>query len=591
MNKKTKIAFVSYGLDVGGIETLILDICKRLDKDKYSACVFTFQKDGKLQKEFERIDVPVYLERKAEGIDWMMPIKLAKRYKQLSIDIVHVHNQSTWLHGGIAAKLAGISLVYSEHTTPDCTSQHTKRWEKIEWVLSKITNQITTVSNSIAKFMVDDAGISTKKIKVIYNGIETKNYDIEVDTKAKRRELGIMETDLVVGNVASLLPKKDPKTLLKAFKLVLEEVPSAKLLMAGDGQLKNELLQLKDELQLDGSVKFLGNRRDIPELLKIFDVFALSSIKEGFPIAILEAMASGLPVVATDVDGNAESVIHGKTGIIVPSRNPEALAAAICKLLANKENATFIGEMGRRRVRKYFTFEKMMQGYEDIFDSIRARPQLRKKIKSYFKKVICRLLPKNILFLKGESKGRSVALTFDDGPHPEYTLKILDTLRSSNVKATFFLTGSEAEKYPHLVKAIANDGHEIGNHNLFHQRIGRKNYKEFTQEIERAGKVIEDIIGHFPKLFRPPYGEINWKLLWFVFLKRVTIVLWSLDSNDFCVKSSDQVRRRLKRARPGDVIVLHDDYAHTAEALSCVIGDLKEKELGFASISKLMRIK
>ncbi|MBN1405137.1 MAG: GT4 family glycosyltransferase PelF [Candidatus Omnitrophica bacterium] len=371
MNRKIKIGFISYGLDVGGIETLILEICKRLPKDRYSLCVFEFQGNGKLQQEFEQIGVKVHTVKKIRNLDWSLPFKLAKLFKQQGIDIVHAHDQSPWLYAGIAAKFAGVPVVYTEHTTPDITIyQNVNRWKRVEKALSMITKQITAVADSVARYMIDEAGISAKKVKVIYNGIDAKIYDKKADIAAKRKELGIKETDLIVGNVASLLPKKDPKTLLEAFKLVIQQVPNAKLVMAGDGLLKEQLMAMKDNLGLNGSVKFLGNRRDIPELLQVFDVFALSSVKEGLPIAILEAMASGLAVVATDVDGNAEVVQHGKTGFIVPARNPVALAEDIVKLLLDKDEAKKMGFLAQERVKNYFTFEKMIAEYENVYNAV-----------------------------------------------------------------------------------------------------------------------------------------------------------------------------------------------------------------------------
>ena len=374
MDKKIKIAFISYGLDVGGIETLILEICKRLPSDRYSLCVCEFQGNGKLQKEFEEAGVEVYTVKKTRNLDWALPFKLARLFKQQHIDIVHAHGQSPWLYAGIAAKLAGVPVVYTEHTTPDVTiNQNIQRWKKIEKVLSMITARITTVSDSIAGYMVNEAGISAKKVKVIYNGIDAKIYDRQVDVYAKRKELGINEADLVIGSVASLLPKKDPETLLKAFKLVIQKVPYAKLVMVGDGPLKDSLWSMVNSLLLNDKVIFLGNRRDVPELLKIFDVFALSSVKEGLPIAALEAMASGLAVVATDVDGNPEVVQHGKTGFIVPARNPEALADSIVKLLLDRNEAKKMGVLAQEMVKEYFSFEKMIAEYENIYISAGAK--------------------------------------------------------------------------------------------------------------------------------------------------------------------------------------------------------------------------
>ena len=133
--------------------------------------------------------------------------------------------------------------------------------------------------------------------------------------------------------------------------------------MVGDGPLRSALSDTARALHLNGAVTFLGNRRDIPELLRVFDLFVLSSVKEGLPIVLLEAMAAGLPVVATAVDGNPELVVHQETGLLVPPRDAEALAEAICDLLEHPEKAQRMGRRGQERVRQHFSFEKMVQAY------------------------------------------------------------------------------------------------------------------------------------------------------------------------------------------------------------------------------------
>ena len=144
-------------------------------------------------------------------------------------------------------------------------------------------------------------------------------------------------------------------------------MPEARLVIAGDGPLKNELQFQIEELGLRDAVKLLGNRRDIPELLKIFNLFALSSLREGFPVVLLEAMAAGKPVVSSDVDGNAELVINDETGLIVPSGNPQASAEAIERLAGDRQKAEIMGINGRKRVKTLFSFEKMINGYERIY--------------------------------------------------------------------------------------------------------------------------------------------------------------------------------------------------------------------------------
>jgi glycosyltransferase involved in cell wall biosynthesis len=175
--------------------------------------------------------------------------------------------------------------------------------------------------------------------------------------------------ELVLGMVARFFPQKDHRSLLTAFSQIVKQVPQAKLLFMGDGPLRKELEEYGDQLGLNGSVRFLGIRRDIPELLQALDLCILSTHKEGLPIVLLEAMASSKAVVATAVDGCPELVIQGETGFVVPPEDPEALAHSIIELLTDRDQIQRMGLKGRERVRKLFTFEKMMQSYEEIYRS------------------------------------------------------------------------------------------------------------------------------------------------------------------------------------------------------------------------------
>src|SRR3989338_7213198 len=177
-------------------------------------------------------------------------------------------------------------------------------------------------------------------------------------------------------------------------------------------------------------------------------------------------------------------------------------------------------------------------------------PLLIRKKNIFIKTVVKNLIPRRYLLYKGKIQNGSITLTFDDGPHPLYTPMVLKVLEKSNVKATFFLTGNQVEKYPQLVREIVNDGHEIGNHNYSHRHIKKMSYKELSGEIQQTNKIIQNITGTSPKFYRPPYGELNMSLFWFAFFRKMTVVLWSVDSNDSYDKSLAKIRERLKIIKP-----------------------------------------
>jgi glycosyltransferase involved in cell wall biosynthesis len=166
-----RIGFVNYELGTGGIETLILEICKRLNREHFEPVVFTLCSGGVLEKEFIQAGVPVYGVEKRSGKDLGLIFRLAGQMRKAGVYVVHTHNAIAWLYGGIAARLAGVPFVHTEHTSPD---HRAERWRKIEKWMSHLTAQITTVSGSVAQFMIDQEHISSKKVQVVYNGIESE---------------------------------------------------------------------------------------------------------------------------------------------------------------------------------------------------------------------------------------------------------------------------------------------------------------------------------------------------------------------------------------------------------------------------------
>ena len=209
-------------------------------------------------------------------------------------------------------------------------------------------------------------------------------------------------------------------------------------------------------------------------------------------------------------------------------------------------------------------------------------------MKRLVKAAVLRMAPKRLLLSRGDRRRRVVALSFDDGPHPEHTERILAVLREEGVKATFFLVGAEVEKYPALARAIVHDGHAVGGHSWSHRRLTGLGRQELAAELEQTAALIRDAAGVSSRLVRPPYGAMSLPLLRYAVARGWTVVLWSVESGDHLRDASPAAMRSAVRSvGPGDIVLLHEDYPHTVEALRDIIQDLKARDLAFATVEEL----
>ncbi|MBI3546808.1 MAG: polysaccharide deacetylase family protein [Gammaproteobacteria bacterium] len=199
---------------------------------------------------------------------------------------------------------------------------------------------------------------------------------------------------------------------------------------------------------------------------------------------------------------------------------------------------------------------------------------------------LAKLLPGTVL-IKGKPQAARVALTFDDGPHPQHTESILDILDRGGAKATFFLQGKEAEKYPALVRKIFSRGHQLGNHGYGHLDAKRVAKREYIAEVERAQQALQNIVGaQIDKIFRPPYGNITGAAFLPLALAGYLFVFWSVDSRDSFIRTAPELVAHVETIKisAGDIVLLHEDYAHTVAALPTILQSLSARSLGFSKI-------
>ena len=281
-------------------------------------------------------DEAVVVQPHLQGFEEGSVLELARILRRLRPRIAHV--MDVWPQAVVAARLARVPRVLVTHHTPELPRRDNlagRAWQRLGWLARP---EVIYTSE------VDRERDGRRPSHVVALGIDLDRFDGARPALRSERPL--------VGNVARLAPQKDHRTLIEAARLV----PEADFVVAGDGGLRHEL-----ERQAAGSrVRFLGARDDVPELLASLDVFAFPSLFEGLCLAVIEAQAAGVPVVATPVGGIRETVVDGETGLLVPTGDPGGLAAAIRRLLEDRPAAEAMAAEAKRRVRERFSIERML---------------------------------------------------------------------------------------------------------------------------------------------------------------------------------------------------------------------------------------
>ena len=347
-------------LSPGGTERLVIELCRRL-ADDVDTVVCCLDEPGEWAVELTKLNIPVISLARRPGFHPSLSVRLGEALKVHRIDVIHCHHYSPYVYGLLAAVLhPSVRVVFTEHGRLHGAGISTKR-RLVNPVLSRWPARIFAVSAALKQTMVAE-GFPERSIEVLYNGIELGSRPRAAERAAMRAALGVPADALVIGTVARLDPVKNLGGLLEARSLLAERLPSARVVIAGDGPERQALLDRAHALGISDVTHFTGYRTDARALMAAFDVYVNCSTYEGVSLTILEAMATTLPVIATDVGGNPEVVINQETGFLVGER-PQAFASAIATLAANPALRHTMGDAGRWRVKRHFTIERMVNDY------------------------------------------------------------------------------------------------------------------------------------------------------------------------------------------------------------------------------------
>lgn len=375
MSAPVAIAHVIHRLDVGGLENGLVNLIDRLPQERFRhliVCLAGFNPEFRAR--IRNGEVPVESLEKRPGKDpraYLRFWRLLRRYRPA---IVHTRNLGTIDLQWIAAVAGVRHRVHGEHGWEAADPRGlSPRSLAIRRACRPVVGRYVALSKDIANWLEQDVRVARSRIRHICNGVDTDRFRPE-GPAVRDRPWADAERPIVIGTAGRLDPVKDLALLLRAMRLIQDTDAShgrnVRLLIAGEGPLRKNLESLAGELGLAGQTWFAGVRKDMPELMRSIDVFVLTSVGEGISNTILEAMASGRPVVATRVGGNPELVADGENGRLCDSGDVEGVAAAIRSYLESPEQRASHGQSGRRRAVECFSLDAMVAGYANLYDEL-----------------------------------------------------------------------------------------------------------------------------------------------------------------------------------------------------------------------------
>jgi len=348
----------------GGAEMTLLNIVDHLDKRRYESLVLLLR-DGWLNGQLRARGVETIILPQSRTFDVVWIRRLVGLLRSERIDVMHAQEFTMNTYGAITSAITGVPIVT---VVQGKNYFWEKRRRRMAYRVVAKRSTMVAVSEDIRRFLGDRVGVAPDDVTVIHNGIDPQRYRPDARTAfGVRQELGLDGTRPVIGTVGNLYAVKGHASLVQAAARVVRVFPDAVFLFCGRGELLEALQTSAAALGLERNVRFLGFREDVSRLLQAMDVFVLPSLSEGLPLAALEAMAAGKPVVATNVGGTPEAVLDGDTGFLVPPQNPAALAEKLLILLRDPARARRMGESGRIRVESDFSVWAMVDDYEQLY--------------------------------------------------------------------------------------------------------------------------------------------------------------------------------------------------------------------------------
>ncbi len=379
-DKRIHIVHVIHHLVIGGMENGIVNLINRMPKERFQHTVVCIEDYSDFRERIQVEGVQVIALHRSEIGVWQVRYKLFKLFRALRPDIVHSRNMSG-LDAILPARLAGVRCcIHGEHgrDVDDLHGTHYK-FKLLRRLHSPLVSHYITVSNELKQYLVDDVQISAKRVTQILNGVDVDKFAPPQAVDDIRRQFDEVSSHIVsgqrviIGAVGRLQKVKNYALLINAFSKLLEKghfKEKLSLVVVGDGPERQNLMDLSIELGVNENVWFAGASSNVSELLQLMNVFVLSSVAEGISNTILEAMATGLPVIATAVGGNVELVRDGETGFLVESDHLDSMAQALQRVCENDELRERQASLARQCAVSEYSLDTMVAHYQDTYEGL-----------------------------------------------------------------------------------------------------------------------------------------------------------------------------------------------------------------------------
>jgi len=366
------VLYVVDSLDVGGTETQMVQVARRLGSYGYEVTVACLRAGGPLtealaEKGIRILEFPKRRSMLSFAAVYQL-LRLVRHLRREGIGVVHAHDLWANLMGVPAAWLARTPVILASQRNLAHVDWYTPFRRKLLRVIFRLSTAVIANSAAVRALLLEKFRVPADKVHVFHNGVDLDRFD-DVERDRQKIDSRLSEETKLVVHIANMNSEvKGQAVLIEAARTVCTAIPLARFVLVGDGPLRGVYERRVKELELEDRVLFLGRRQDIAEILACGDLFAFPSFAEGMPNSVLEAGASGLPIVATPVGGIPEIVTHERTGLLVPPRDPEALAAAILRVLEDPGLASSLSRACQTWVRSQFSFDRLIRDLSGIYD-------------------------------------------------------------------------------------------------------------------------------------------------------------------------------------------------------------------------------